>query len=69
MESPSRYHHECIIRRPVSDTSETDELFDDVMYEKGTSVIKQLYFLLGEENFRNGIASFINRFEYRNASL
>lgn len=48
LEPPSRSSHECIIRRAMKDTSLVDQIFDNVVYVKGTLVIKQLYFLLGE---------------------
>lgn len=47
LEYPSQSYHECIIRRAMKDTSLVDKIFDNVVYVKGTLVIKQLYFLLG----------------------
>ncbi|KAJ3692007.1 hypothetical protein LUZ60_012357 [Juncus effusus] len=51
----------------VNHASEIDEIFDEISYRKGASVIRMLQSYLGAETFQRALASYINKFAYSNA--
>lgn len=55
------------IRTEVKRAEDIDELFDEIAYEKGGSVLRMLDEYLGEEVFRKGLRAYISRFAYANA--
>lgn len=57
------------IELPVSTTSEAFSNFDGITYGKGASLLKQLPYYLGQENFRQGVAKYLKKFAYRNTTL
>jgi aminopeptidase N len=57
------------IELPVKNTAEAFSNFDGITYGKGASVLKQIPHLLGEENFRQGVAHYLKRYAYQNTSL
>lgn len=54
------------IELPVLNTAEAFTNFDAITYGKGASVLKQLAQLVGEENFRQGVASYLKKYAYKN---
>jgi aminopeptidase N len=58
---------------PVATTVDhTDEAvgnFDSITYEKGAAVIKQLVARIGDDAFRRGLAAYIERHAFANATL
>lgn len=54
------------IEVPVGHPSEIDEIFDEISYNKGASVIRMLHNWLGEEDFRRGMGLYLDRHQYRN---
>ncbi len=54
---------------PVASTSEAFSNFDAITYGKGGSVLKQLPFLIGEENFRRGVSEYLMTHAYGNTTL
>lgn len=52
----------------VNHPSEIGEIFDEVSYSKGASVIRMLAEHLGEKNFRNGLRYYLKKHSYKNAS-
>lgn len=54
------------IEVPVGHPSEIDEIFDEISYNKGASVIRMLHNWLGEEDFRSGMGLYLNRHQYKN---
>lgn len=52
---------------PSTDTAES--LIDGVTYGKGSSLIKQLIFLIGWETFTNGLKIYFNKFKWQNTIL
>ncbi len=54
---------------PIHNTTEAFTNFDGITYGKGASVLKQLPFFIGEENFRKGVAQYIKKHEYGNTAL
>ncbi|EDW98315.1 aminopeptidase N [Drosophila yakuba] len=55
------------ISRPIEMTSQTSESFDTISYQKGSSVIRMMHLFLGEEAFRTGLKSYLERYAYKNA--
>ncbi|GLG95614.1 Aminopeptidase N, partial [Gryllus bimaculatus] len=55
------------IVQKVGHPDEITELFDTISYNKGASVIRMLEGFMGEELFRRGISSFLQKFKYKNA--
>lgn len=45
---------------------EIGEIFDEVSYSKGASIIRMLAEYLGEENFRNGLRYYLKKHSYKN---
>jgi aminopeptidase N len=57
------------IELPVATTSDAFSNFDGITYGKGASLLKQLPYYLGEENFRQGVATYLKKYAYRNTIL
>ncbi|MEM7540565.1 MAG: aminopeptidase N [Pseudomonadota bacterium] len=56
------------IETPVPDTLTAFSNFDGITYSKGSSVLKQLAFRVGPDNFRRGVSKFLKDHLWRNAS-
>ncbi len=52
----------------VHHPSEIDEIFDDISYRKGSSIIRMLAAYLGPEDFRKGLSLYLKRHAYKNAT-
>lgn len=52
----------------VKDANEIGEIFDDISYSKGASVIRMVASFLGEEIFRQGLQLYLTRHEYSAAT-
>jgi aminopeptidase N len=57
------------IELPVANTAEAFTNFDGITYGKGASVLKQLAYYVGEENFRKGVANYLKKYSYGNTEL
>lgn len=57
------------IELPVASTGDALSNFDGITYGKGASVLKQLPYYLGEENFRVGVSNYLKKFSYKNTDL
>ncbi|MCI4330282.1 MAG: M1 family metallopeptidase [Thermoplasmata archaeon] len=55
------------VAAPVSDPSEIAQIFDEISYGKGSSVLRMVEGYLGEEVFRRGVQSYLEKFRYGNA--
>lgn len=55
------------IEVPVGHPSEIDEIFDDISYHKGASVIRMLHAYIGDNDFRKGMNLYLKRHSYANA--
>jgi len=51
----------------VKSSGEISEIFDDISYAKGASVIRMLASYLGFDTFKQGLNVYLKRFTYRNA--
>lgn len=50
----------------VNNPAEIDEIFDEISYNKGASIIRMLYHYLGDDNFRKGMHLYLTKFKYAN---
>lgn len=53
----------------VRTTADAFASFDTITYQKGSAVLKQLAFYIGEENFRRGVSNYLKEHQYANATL
>ncbi len=67
------WNDDLVITHPIlGEVNDTDEAmlnFDGITYGKGASVLKQLYYYLGEENFKKGLKLYFDRHAGRNTVL
>jgi len=56
------------IMAKVHDPEEIEELFDEISYGKGASILRMIEAYIGSENFRRGVAQYLQNFRYSNAS-
>ncbi|KAF5280580.1 hypothetical protein FQR65_LT00331 [Abscondita terminalis] len=54
------------IEVPVGHPSEIDEIFDDISYNKGASVIRMLHHYIGDADFRKGMNLYLTKHQYKN---
>jgi aminopeptidase N len=57
------------IRSPVANTHIAESIFDGITYSKGAATMKQLMYLMGEENFSKALADYFNKYAFKNAEL
>ena len=55
------------VRAPVARPEEIAQIFDEISYGKGSTILAMLESYLGEETFRRGVAEYLHRFAYSNA--
>ncbi len=58
--------HTHPIEIEVHHPNEIGEIFDEVSYSKGASIIRMLAEYLGEEDFRNGLRYYLKKHSYKN---
>ena len=58
--------HTHPIEVEVHHPNEIGEIFDEVSYSKGASIIRMLANYLGEENFRDGLRYYLKKHSYKN---
>ncbi|MCL4345136.1 MAG: M1 family metallopeptidase [Candidatus Thermoplasmatota archaeon] len=51
----------------VADPSEIAEIFDEISYGKGSSILRMIETYMGPGNFRKGIMAYLEKFKYSNA--
>ncbi|XP_075533942.1 puromycin-sensitive aminopeptidase isoform X1 [Dermacentor variabilis] len=56
------------IEVPVRHPSEIDEIFDDISYHKGASVIRMLHNYIGDAKFREGMNLYLTKHKYGNTT-
>lgn len=55
------------IYSPVNNPVEAEEMFDEITYEKGASVLRMLENYLGENTYKKGIQNYISEHQFSNA--
>jgi len=53
----------------AANTADAVANFDLITYQKGSSVLKQLPYFIGEENFRRGVSQYLKEHSFANARL
>jgi tricorn protease interacting factor F2/3 len=56
------------VRARVTSPAEVSQIFDEISYGKGSTLVGMLESYLGEEAFRRGVADYLGRFQYANAT-
>jgi tricorn protease interacting factor F2/3 len=56
------------IMAKVHDPEDIEELFDEISYGKGASILRMIEAYIGSENFKKGVAQYLQKFRYSNAS-
>lgn len=56
------------IEVPVRHPSEIDEIFDDISYHKGASIIRMLHSYIGDDKFREGMNLYLTKYKYGNTT-
>src|SRR5207245_4243657 len=56
------------IEAKVRSPKEIEELFDEISYGKGASILRMIEPYIGSENFKKGVARYLQKFRYSNAS-
>jgi aminopeptidase N len=57
------------IRGKVENTSVADSIFDGITYSKGAATMKQLLYLMKEENFSKALSIYFKKYEWSNATI
>ena len=55
------------IEVPVNSPAEIEEIFDEISYGKGASVIRMVEAFAGEDNFMKGVRSYLQKYKFGNA--
>ncbi|CAF0767562.1 unnamed protein product [Rotaria sordida] len=63
---PDALHNSHPIEMPIQRPTEIDEIFDDITYGKGSSVIRLIHAYIGGEAFRRGLANYLAEYAYKN---
>ena len=56
------------IEARVRDPAEIEELFDEISYGKGASVLRMIEAYIGADKFQKGVREYLNEFRYSNAA-
>lgn len=51
----------------VGHPSEVEEIFDDISYNKGSSIIRMLHSYIGDDDFRKGMNIYLSRHQFKNS--
>jgi len=51
----------------VNTPNEVEEIFDEISYGKGGSILRMIESYLGEEEFRKGVSNYLKKYQYKNA--
>ena len=55
------------INAKVDSPDDIAQIFDEISYGKGGSILKMIHDYVGYENFRKGVSTYLTKFKYRNA--
>ena len=57
------------VKGEIKDTLEAETEFDVIVYKKGSSMVKQMYYYIGDENFSKGLKSYFNEYHWTNTEF
>ncbi|MEM0289554.1 MAG: M1 family metallopeptidase [Metallosphaera sp.] len=55
------------IEATVNTPQEVEQIFDDISYGKGASILRMIESYIGKDEFKKGISSYLKRYSYSNA--
>lgn len=50
----------------VKNTEVAETHFDEIVYEKGSSILKQMYYFIGDQNFSDGLKTYFENYKWGN---
>ena len=53
----------------IKDTDEAETEFDEIVYEKGSSMVKQMYYYIGDEYFSKGLKLYFQKYKWDNTTF
>ena len=53
----------------IKDTDEAETEFDEIVYEKGSSMVKQMYYYIGDEFFSKGLKQYFQQYKWDNTTF
>jgi len=53
----------------ITDTEKAESNFDAIVYYKGSSLLKQMFYFIGQENFSNGLKSYFKKYAWTNTKF
>ena len=56
------------IQVTINSVEDVEEVFDDISYGKGASIIRMIEAHVGQENFTTGVRSYLQEYKYSNAT-
>lgn len=56
----------CFSQVPIAHAEEVEEVFDAISYYKGACVVRMVFAVVGEENFREGLRRYFQKYGYGN---
>ncbi|MBI2184303.1 MAG: M1 family metallopeptidase [Thaumarchaeota archaeon] len=56
------------IEAQINQPSDIEQIFDDISYGKGASVLRMIEAYMGADSFRKGVDDYLNRYRYSNAA-
>src|SRR5581483_1051137 len=57
------------VRQPIESVNDIANAFDGITYEKGAAIIRMFESWAGETQFQAGVAAYLKRYAYRNATV
>ena len=57
------------VKGEIRDTLEAETEFDTIVYKKGSSMVKQMYYYIGNDNFSKGLSKYFNEFHWNNTEF
>ena len=54
------------VQGEINDTLEAETRFDTIVYKKGSSMVKQMYYYIEDENFSKGLSLYFNQYHWNN---
>ena len=53
----------------IKDTDEAETEFDEIVYEKGSSMVKQMYYYIGDKYFSEGLKLYFQKYKWDNTTF
>ena len=53
----------------ITDTEKSESHFDSIVYYKGSSFVKQMFYFIGEKNFSNGLKEYFKTYKWGNTKF